>query len=211
MLITDSFGFLNYSLPIEFNGGQVIPATNFDSAHAWVIENKNEDGFIYPPLEQQELDKITLETGKRKLSTKRPVFLHKMPPSHTLTLVANRSEKDNLRGSDSGFIIQLLSYIFGTRLQFHDWWFDSRIPTNATHSIHFPHPVIEDFLSHSYKTWSSWNKTDQKLFTNILYMYSRARSYEWDWERFLLEYIVFDAAFSLAKKLYGCRATSHKL
>ena len=84
------------------------------------------------------------------------------------------------------------------------------MPINSTHNIRFTHSVIENFISHSYNTWKSWSENDRKVFTNILYMYSRAPAYEWDWEKFLFEYIVFDAIFSLSEKLHRCSANSHK-
>lgn len=211
MAISDLFGFLDYSTRIDFDGGYIVPSDVFNNACKWVNKYKNKDGFVYPPLERRvKYDILEGKAGKRIPNTERPALLHKMPPSHVLSLDVNVTNNNSLRKADSGFIMHLLSYIFGTRIQFHDWWIDGRVPVKPTHNIHFIHSVIEDFISHSYKTWKSWHDKERNFFTNILYMYSRAPSYEWDWERFLFEYIVFDAAFYLSAKMYRCKANSHK-
>jgi len=105
------------------------------------------------------------------------------------------------RKGPGGFIIHLLAYILGTRLQFYDWWFDGRIPIESTHNIYISKQTLEDFLSHSYNIWRSWDHNFKNIFINILYMHSRSPSYEWDWERFTIEYMVFDCCYNLSKEL----------
>jgi hypothetical protein len=41
----------------------------------------------------------------------------------------------------------------------------------------------------------------RKRFTNILFMLTRAPSYEWDWEHFVIEYTVLDACYKTAEDL----------
>ncbi len=45
---------------------------------------------------------------------------------------------------------------------------------------------------------------------SILLMFSIAPCYEWDWERFNIEYMVFDGLYKMAEKIYGIKASSHK-
>lgn len=211
MAISDRFGFIDYSSKIAFDGGYINPCNDFDKACKWVNKCKNQDGFLYPHFERRvKYDRLKDKAGRRIPNTDRPAFLHKIPSTHVLTLDVDAANKDSLRSSDAGFIMHLLAYIFGTRLQFHDWCFDGRIPIEPTHNIHFSHSVIEDFISHSYKVWKTWNDKHRRLFINILFMYSRTPAYEWDWERFIGEYMVFDAAFSLSEEICNCKASSHK-
>lgn len=42
--------------------------------------------------------------------------------------------------------------------------------------------------------------------SNLLFMHSRAPSYEWDWERFMIEYMVFDGCWNLS----GLVAKKHR-
>ena len=101
----------------------------------------------------------------------------------------------------AGFLVHLLGYLYGARLQFHDWWVDGRIPLKRQHNITVVDQCAQDFLSNSYMTWKSWSNEQRKLMTNILFMHSRAVSYEWDWERFAMEYMVFDGCCALVKSI----------
>ena len=67
----------------------------------------------------------------------------------------------------------------------------------STHSIHVNKAVAGDFLSNCYQIWRKWPERKQKLISNLLFMHSRAPSYEWDWERFMIEYMVFDGCWKL--------------
>jgi len=69
---------------------------------------------------------------------------------------------------------------------------------------------VADFLSHAYRVWNMWPQDEQKRFTNILYMRSRVPSYEWDWERFMIEYTVLDGCWKMAEKLFGLSGLSQK-
>lgn len=206
MAYSDYFGFLNLDDKIEFDGGRLKPIVEYSKSKIWIDEYKNEDGFIYPPqVETIILNSRTMEKESVKPKTKRSALLHKLPASHEIIL-----DLDSDRDTEAGFIIHLVAYVYGTRLQFHDWWQDGRIPIKSTHKCTVTIDNIEGFLSKSYSTWRSWSEGHRKWFTNILIMHSRASSYEWDWERFTIEYMVFDGAFKLSKDLYGCSARTHK-
>jgi hypothetical protein len=45
--------------------------------------------------------------------------------------------------------------------------------------------------------------------TNVLFMHSRAPSYEWDWERFTIEYMVLDGCWKLAESIHGIKGKYH--
>jgi len=206
LAVSDSFGFFEYSKPIIFNGGKVSVSEDYGLASEWINKYKNRDGYFYPPTKHRvKFDPITKEEEEIP-NTKRPALLYRLPSSHKIAL----KNDDARRDSDLGLIIHLASYIFGTRVQFHDWWFDGRVPIKPANDFSLAHSTIEDFISCGYETWKSWNLKNRKNFINILFMHSRAPLYEWDWERFINEYIVFDAIFDLAKKLYGCKASTHK-
>jgi hypothetical protein len=114
MIVSDLFGFFAYSSKIEFDGGVIVPSDKFDTACEWVDKYKNKDGFLYPPLERRvKYDHLKGKAGKKIPNTELPALLHKIPSSHVLNLETNDSTGKNVRESDSGFIIHLLSYIFG--------------------------------------------------------------------------------------------------
>jgi hypothetical protein len=198
------FGFLPHKWTIEFDGGKVSPIPDYDEVMAWVDQYVNEDGFLYPPtVHRVKVDPITMIYLEEIPKTERPAHLHKIPPSHELSLYHSGTQEDIRKGPGS-FIIHLIAYLFGVRLQFYDWWVDGRLPIrdNArTHSISFIKETAEHFLSHCYRTWRGWSEKEQKLITNILFMHSRAPLYEWDWEHFAMEYMVFDGCWKLGEFL----------
>ncbi len=200
----DRFGFLPHKWTIEFEGGKISPIPEFEENAAWIDKYTNEDGFLYPPIMQRvEVEPITMKPLKYIPKTERPAHLHKIPPSHELSLYDSGTQEDIRKGPGS-FIVHLIAYLFGVRLQFHDWWLDGRLPIKErarTHYIRFTEKTAGEFISHCYNTWKSWGEREQKLITNVLFMHSRAPSYEWEWERFMIEYIVLDGSWKLAELL----------
>lgn len=207
----DRFGFLNWGRTIEFEGGSISPVSEFKEAVALVDSHTNQDQFLYPGMSQQViLDPKTNQMLEALPKTKRPALLHHLPASHTLCFSDPSTMEDPRRGAGA-FVIHLLGYLFGTRLQFWDWWFDGRVPVRlqATHNIHFTEATVQDFLSHSYKILRAWAEEERRLLANALYMHCRAPSYEWDWERFTIEYMVNDACWKVAEIRCGVRAKRH--
>jgi len=210
----DKIGFLPIKYRIEFDGGAFIPLPKFDEGKRIIDNCKNRDGFIYPPT-------IVMKQGfsppgehketewKDIPNTERPALLHKLPASHELSITNDPVDVD-FRKSDGAFLMYLASYLFGVRLQFHDWWFDGRVPIKRSHNISINKQTESNFFSHSYCTFRQWPKDLRIRFTNILYVNSKAPSYEWDWERFFINYMVFDALFKFAKNHVGVNATSHR-
>jgi hypothetical protein len=197
----DLFGFLPVKLATSFDDVMIEPLEDYDERLIKIKQMSHKDGFIYPPIVQQwKAHPITLKPIKRIPNTKRPAHLYKLLSSHRIIIESDR-EIDELRIASSGFLMHLIAYIYGVRLQFHDWWVDGRIQIKSQYNVHIEDKFIADFLLNSYKTWNCWNKTNKSLMTNILYMHNRAPSYEWDWERFIIEYMVFDGCCALAKSL----------
>jgi hypothetical protein len=191
IVVRDRFGFLPCEYAIEFGGGTISPVPNYDEIRASVEEHTYDDGFLYPHLTRRvsELDE--------KTETKWPPSLtYQISASHELGL-SSGGTLEELRRGPSGFVIHLLAYLFGVRLQFHDWWVDGRMPIRSTHNIHVTKTIAEDFLSYCYQIWRKWPERNQKLISNLLFMHSRAPSYEWDWERFMIEYMVVDGCWKL--------------
>ena len=153
-------------------------------------------------MQQWKAHPVTLKPIKRFPKTKRPAHLYHINPSHNI-IVESTQEIEELRSSSTGFLMHLLGYLYGVRLQFHDWFVDGRVPIKLQHNISVNDECAKDFLFTSYKTWNRWNNENKKLITNILYMHCRAISYEWDWERFAIEYMVFDGLYKLLCLIIG--------
>jgi len=210
-LIIDRFGFLPCDWTFEFEGGEIRPIPEIDEVRKAVEKYTNEDGFLYPPLSHRvRLDWKTDRVLGEIAGTKRLAHLHQVPSSHELFLRASGTAEE-LRKGPGAFILHLLAYLFGVRLQFHGWWFDGRVPIRMgqTHNIYPNKAVVEHFLSHCYKVWERYSAEEQRLITNLLFMHSRGPSYEWDWEQFAIEYMVFDGCWKFAKRKHGVRNVPH--
>lgn len=206
-MITDRFGFFPCDWTFEFDGGTISPIPEIYKVRKRVEKYANEDGFLYPPVSYRvRLEPKTSKIFGRIPGSERPAHLHRVPPSHDLRLHV-AGTVDELRKGLGAFIIHLLAYLFGIRLQFYDWWFDSRVPVRMgqTHNSYPNKATAENFLSHCYRVWQGWPTEEQRLITNVLFMHSRAPSYDWDWERFAIEYMVFDGCWKLALLQYGMK------
>jgi hypothetical protein len=203
-----SFGFLPYKWEINFDYGTIVPTNEYDRALKYVKKLTNKDGYIYPPIEKEVQADLNWKPVRTIPKTKRPAHLYRLPPSHDLYISPAKSEP-NIREGSAGFIIHLLAFLFKTRLQFANWFFDGRIKIDCFGAyVRDPHQTAS-YLSHAYGIWSKWSDNEQKRFTNILYMYSRTSIYQWDWEEFIIQYMVLDACWRMAERLFGLRAKNH--
>lgn len=207
----DLVGFLPVNEALHFAGGRFEPIPNLAEVFVHVAEVTNADHFVYPP---------TVYTAKGSSfnkdeaswtevpKTKRPVLLHRLPPSHFLRL-DERPANGDLRSADGAFLNYAVGYVFGYRMQFYDWWFDGRIQMKSAHHAYVSPNKASSFLEKAYSSWRSWKPLTQKRFTNALYMLRRGPSYEWEWEQFTIYYMVFDTLYRTASEIHGVSAVKH--
>ncbi len=193
------FGYLPQQWMIDFQYGKISPFPDFDTIAKEVQKRLHKDGHFYPPIANPPIPKI-----------RRPAHLYRLPASHELC-ISLPSPEANIREGSAGFIIHLLAFLFRTRLQFADWFLDGRIPVDVTGTSALVHNALQagNILSRAYSVWLTWAATQQRRFTNILYMYSRISTYEWDWEQFMLEYMILDACWKMAENLCRFKRVPH--
>jgi len=184
------FGFLPYKYNLKFSAGEIVPVPEFDERLALIKKCANEDGYLYLP---------------------QPPRLFSLKPSHELHVSHER--EGNIREGSAGFIIHFLAFLFATRLQFSDWYFDGRVPVAARHrtvlTVTTGHHA-EQYLDRAFKTWAAWPEPEQRRFTSILYVFSRTCAYQWDWEEFIIQYMVLDALWKMGQQLFSLRAKNHE-
>ena len=214
----DFFGFLPVNRIIKWNSGKAIPLSNLEGIIPEVREQINDDGFIYPPVSETYTTNLMDKDGKTipiekaawriKPNTRRPALLHKLPVSHKIEL--NKSyNSGSFRGEDGGFLMHFIGYLFGYRLQFEDWWHDGRIYMKGRRWSQVEEGVEFDLISTGYESWFGWNISEQTRFTNILFMHCRSDTYEWDWERFNINYMVFDTCYKMTQEIRGLPYCRH--
>ncbi len=211
----DKIGFLPYEEPIQFYNGGLYPIKEFEETREVINKEANLDGFFYPPVMhtvRQSLEVVNnnLEIKEKVVSnSNRPVHLFKMPASHKIEIIRPVSGNDPKKG-DGLFLTYLVAFHFGIRLQFCDWWFDGRVPVKIERDFCATHSATENFIDKAYGVWSKASDDGKKLLTNLLFMQSRVKSYEWDWERFLISYMVFDGCYKYLKKKNNWGKIPHK-
>jgi hypothetical protein len=184
------FGFLPYKHDLKFSAGEVFPVPEFDERLGLIKKCANEDGYLYLP---------------------QPPRLFALKPSHELHL--RHQPERNIREGPAGFIIHFLAFLFGTRLQFSDWYFDGRVPVTARHRTVLTVATsykAQRYLDLAFRTWAAWPEPEQRRFISILYVFSRTCAYQWDWEEFMIQYMVLDALWKMGERLFRLRAKNHQ-
>jgi len=202
---------------LEFQGGVVRPVEGLRDLVEEVAGSVHEqDGFLYPPITQRwKVRTEFTEEGSSEAEpelvrgSRRQALLFRLPTTHTI-LLADRVNQREYGHGDEAFILHALAYMFGTRLQFSRWFVDMRIPIKKdTRDFFLKAGTAERFLSNAYEAWRGWAPGAQGRIVNALYMNSRSPSYEWDWERFAIDYMVFDALYKNTNELHGLECQTH--
>lgn len=176
MSYQDRFGFLPQEVDFEFSCGEVRPRQEHDQVVEEWKAYAHHDKRIYPPD-----------------------LLLRLPWTHSLSLSVVGQDQESLRRGIGGFLIQWLGFLYGYRVQFNNWWIDGRVSTDseAPYFVHASCP-IPACVDKALETWRVVDKTTQRIITNALYLFLRTDIYEFMWERFAAEYMVFDAVFKVA-------------
>jgi hypothetical protein len=191
------FGFLQPPLKAQFLGVQIEPLLDYDKHLEWFNALTNIDGFIYPlQIETWEANPRTGELERKVEKSERPASVYQLPASHSIS-IQNPIATTGSTFADDALIIYLLAFAYGTRLQLSEWKFEGRIPVEPRTDFFISERVCIDFLTHTYAWWKNLLPPQRTKFINILYVYTRARSLEWDWEEFVYQYMTFDALYQL--------------
>jgi len=202
---------------LEFQAVVVRPVEGLQDLVNEVTGSVHEqDGFLYPPITQRwKIKREFTEEGSREAEpelvrgSRRRALLFHLPTTHTLLLAERVSQRGYGHG-DEAFILHALAYLFGTRLQFSKWFVDMRVPIKKdTRDFFLTAGTAGRFLSDAYEAWRGWPPGTQDRVVNALYMNSRSPSYEWDWERFAVDYMVFDALYKTTHELHGLECRTH--
>lgn len=187
-------------------GVRIEPLPDYRERQVACEADSNADGFIYPP--QIALYSCKSDSARmRKLPrTTRPANVYHLPASHLIEIASPIKEVQPY--SDANLLIQLVAFIFGTRLQFEEWRFDGRVPTKSVLNISITDSIRTHFLAHVYLWWRKLRPEARERVVNLFYVFNRASSAEMDWDAFYQQYMVFDGLFHLHAHLEGLSSKS---
>lgn len=203
------FGLLPEPYSASFAGARIEPLPDYEERRTWYQKCSNVDGFFYPSQVAMYENVREGVRPKRLPRTTRPARVFHLPASHTIEIHSPISK--TLPYSDSNLLLQVLAFTFGTRLQFEEWRFDGRVPTESVLNISIQDAARTRFLAHVYLWWKDQAPETRTRVVSLFFAFNRASSEEWDWDSFSHQYMVFDGLFKLHSDLRGIPGNgSHK-
>jgi len=167
--------FLPRAVDFEFEHGEIATLPEFSRAYEQLSEVADGDSILH-----------------RGTFPGHSLTLFRLPASHRLTV---NSALGPLREEDGAFVMHLLGYLYGCRLQFEGWWFDGQVSLVATHNTGVTAQVAGEMTTAALNVWREWNESNRRRVTNLLFILRRADTSPWDWEQFSFYYMVFDAIY----------------
>jgi len=199
-------GFLIEPISFRFEHVRLEPLPDHADQGAKFRRHCNADGYFYPPLTASyRLTKVGTR-GRRLPGTSRPALVFHLPASHTLSVDASVLPTHPHPHSDSMFILQVLAFITGTRLQFEQWRLDGRVPCTSTLGAWVQSDIQAHFVEYAYVWWRALPTEHQVRSINLFHAYNRAISAEFPWDVFTQQYMVFDGIYRLHAKLAGIKS-----
>ncbi len=206
----DLFGFIPEKLDFTFDGGGIKTICDPSEAVSWLKKYSNPEGFIYPPVVRSKNRGSDSNSDSREYC-EYPEILQRLPATHEIQLT-NIEQNEEIRNSESGFIIHCLGFLFGWRCQFADWWFEGPVNSKKQNDYNIMPSSLGGFcLDKALQKWRSWPQRERIVCTNALFLHNRTQVYVWDWERFQAECQVLDAFFKIANRQYGVPGGGHAI
>ena len=193
------FGFLYEPFSMSVAAVRIEPLPDYGERSAWYKASSNADGFFYPPQMALYTRKSDSAKARKLPRTTRPARVYNLPASHAIEISAPIEQ--NQPYSDANFLIQVLAFIFGTRLQFEEWRLDGRVPTTSVLNVFVDNATCAHFVEYMYLWWRTLPPDLRTRAVNLFYAFNRASAAEMDWDALHQQYMVFDGLFCFHKCL----------
>lgn len=199
MEYVDSFGFLNHEVEIVTEDYKISLSDDFNKNKEFLEAEMFEDGYCYPP--------VFLNQCKRKIA--RQLWGGGAFSSHIIESQMSTTE-ESFRHVEGSFIIKVLSFLYDTRLEFKDLWFDGRVNIKQKPLAKFDEDDLTNILDTSimhYRSLEGWKilesnrrkiRDSRLILNNALYFFLRARTMVWAYDKFQMLYTAFDALWRVA-------------
>lgn len=211
----DKFGYLPEAIEIIFSIGKITPLPDIKDIYTKVSERAYKQSYLFSPqiitkrpvnrdIFNSENDEIQWEDEPGSI---RPAPMMHLPPTHKIEICGPVSTSGRM--GIGSYLINLAAFFYGTRAQFHDWRVDGRATIKNRSCFSASKKSREMFFNLAICTWEKYPDEYRVRITNIIFLYLRALSEEYDWLEFTLMYMVFDSCYWLASKYYGVKAKRH--
>lgn len=215
-LYEDEFGFIPEPALISLPCGKIEPLPEYHQLKEDLERAAHRDGFLYPPtitvrraiLGSCALPVADLDKWELVPRSERPSPVQDIPASHKLS-VRGDIGKDGRNGV-GGFLVHLTGLVYGVRAQFHDWLIDGRVSIKNRNDFCVHGHAADRLFEAALNTWSAWPEQLQTRITNILFVVAKASCEEYEWLKFALDYMAFDACYRIAEHIHHIQAKTHK-
>lgn len=198
--VIDRFGFLPSAESWTVAQYQIKPVTGFARTVRQVLADADAEGrFHYPP--QFEGRTSAGSGARRRKHVRQQAHLFSLPSTHLVTSMSTAQDSATFRAHEGAFIIHVLGFLHKSRSQFDGWKFDGRVPVRTSPICLMTAAQMSTVVTHLLTAWRGWPIEVRKRYLAILFHKARLLSYRWSWERFSMEYMVFDALFRCADDL----------
>lgn len=199
----DYFGFVPIEEEWDLVEYRISPVDEFRRIVDDTLDDSYEsEGFYYPP--PARIVTCSSKGGEQVRPRSRHVaFPYPVPATHRIKHTGPQASISaaEWRKGEGGFLIHALGFLLRLRCQFHDWWFDSRLPIRTVPICVMTNRDISRLLAMMLTSYRTWTPEVRVRFANALFLKSRNLAYQWTWERFSAEYTVFDALYRCATGL----------
>lgn len=208
--VKDSFGFFIADFSLKIGPYFIEPVKDHVSEVKRKLKLKHPDGFYYPI---QVAKKKDISTGKFKKipNSEKPAHLYALPATHVIYKKSNQPLSDDFRSKDGALLIHLLAVLYNCTAQFYDWQYDTRFSLKQDAIAVFTENELERLMNEVFDVFSTWTVENQNHYNNILYLHSRCPAYQWEWEQFIMEYMVADSLWRLFARLFSQKEVPHKI
>lgn len=221
----DKFGFWKYDYQIEFDNYVINPLKDFNAKIEILDKQMNKDGYLPQPITYDYNNGCLTQTFSFNFGAEIPEYLdlkigdidrkiigkkvdnsgniasiHRWYSSHEIITRSN-IKQDQFRKSEGVFIINLISFIYQTKLQFHDYFFVGRIPFKQKPIARIKENDLILILERSLYQFREWEAKNRKRIINILSIYQRGKSLEWNSDKYIHYYLALDTLWRLGEDM----------
>ena len=181
----DYFGFIPASISISVGAFEVRPKDDYAETLSRIRSLAAADGFVHPCRIGEGTEGPRCEVPS----------MYRLPATHVIRGTPGDTNSRERRLAETGVLVHGLAFLLGVRAQFHDWWFDGRVPVRVDEICAITPEEVGEVLTRMGTAFATFPVMVRNRFVSILYLENRTASKHLYWEQFLLRYTVLDALF----------------
>lgn len=197
-------GYVPEKVTIENEVLSFTPVSDFEEVVSHVKKSYHSaNGFCFPVSTHFKYKKETEgEVFVDREVSRSPVFqpeTFRFWSTHEFCLKRKSiGDLNNFSQNPSFYFLQVIGYISGYRIMPATFWFDGKVPNRPTHNLIVRN--TDKVIEKANLAWENMDENARKSLVGIFYLYNRSASYQWHFEKFSHDFMIFDSALRFYKK-----------